>query len=137
MARVIVCGGRDYQNWPRLVQILDAAVARLNLEYVIHGGAAGADTLAEAWCKARNVPFGRYRAEWGRLGKAAGHIRNERMIVEGKPDLVIAFPGDRGTANMVKQAEAAGIKVHRIDWPEGPDPYPDEPDPTGQMELRI
>ena len=36
------------------------------------------------------------------------------MIVEGTPDLVIAFPGGRGTENMIKQAEAAGIPVRRI-----------------------
>jgi len=33
------------------------------------------------------------------------------MLDEGKPDLVVAFDGGRGTANMVKQAKAAGIQV--------------------------
>jgi hypothetical protein len=33
------------------------------------------------------------------------------MLDEGKPDLVIRFPGNRGTANMLSQERAAGVKV--------------------------
>lgn len=44
-------------------------------------------------------------------GKAAGPIRNQRMLDEGKPDLVVAFPGGRGTADMVRRAKAAGVPV--------------------------
>lgn len=47
-------------------------------------------------------------------GKAAGPIRNQRMLDDGKPDRVLAFPGGRGTANMVKLAKAAGVPVHEI-----------------------
>jgi hypothetical protein len=36
------------------------------------------------------------------------------MLVYGKPQLVVAFPGGGGTANMVEQAEAAGVKVKPI-----------------------
>jgi hypothetical protein len=35
------------------------------------------------------------------------------MIDEGKPDLVIAFPGGRGAADMVSRAIKAGIRVER------------------------
>lgn len=50
-----------------------------------------------------------------RLGRAAGPMRNKQMLEEGKPDLVVAFPGGAGTENMVKQAKAAGIRVLRIE----------------------
>lgn len=138
MTRVLVCGGRDYSDRRRLGKVLDAAVERLGLDHVIAGGAMGADLLAQRWAERRNVPVDVFKAHWGKEGKAAGHLRNARMLADGKPDLVIAFPGDRGTANMVGQASAAGIPVHKIDWPvEAETDFPDEPDATGQMELRL
>jgi predicted polyphosphate/ATP-dependent NAD kinase len=42
-------------------------------------------------------------------GKAAGIIRNQRMLDEGKPDLVIAFQGGDGTADMVRRANKSKI----------------------------
>jgi hypothetical protein len=36
------------------------------------------------------------------------------MIDQGRPDLVVAFPGGRGTADMVRRARAAGISVIEI-----------------------
>lgn len=46
---------------------------------------------------------------------AAGPIRNSRMLREGKPDLVLAFPGHGGTADMVKQAGEAGVGVMKAE----------------------
>lgn len=60
----------------------------------------------------KHLPF---EADWHTHGRAAGPIRNRRMIEEGKPDLVVAFPGGRGTANMVNQARAAGIEVREVE----------------------
>jgi hypothetical protein len=57
------------------------------------------------------------RALPGRLGEARtcrGPIRNKPMLEEGKPDLVVAFPSGRGTANMMKQAREAGVPVRVI-----------------------
>jgi hypothetical protein len=52
-------------------------------------------------------------AEWDMYGPSAGPRRNARMV-EWKPDVVIAFPGNRGTADMVRQAKAAEIPVHKV-----------------------
>ena len=73
--------------------------------------ARGADTISEHWAKDRETPTEIYQADWKRLGHAAGPIRNERILKEGRPDVVVAFPGGRGTANMVGQARAAGVRV--------------------------
>lgn len=51
-----------------------------------------------------------------KYGKSAGPIRNQTMLDDGKPDLVLAFPGGRGTADMVAKAEKHGIPVRRIGW---------------------
>jgi UDP-N-acetylmuramoylalanine-D-glutamate ligase len=60
------------------------------------------------------IPVETYEADWDTHGKAAGPIRNKRMLDEGKPDLVVAFPGGRGTANMISQARKAGVEVIEV-----------------------
>ena len=52
-----------------------------------------------------------YPADWKKYGKSAGPLRNQRMIDEGKPDLVVAFPGGVGTADMISRAKAYNISV--------------------------
>ena len=116
MVRVIACGGRDYQRRGRVFAVLDAAVQRLGLDVLLTGGASGADHIAQAWARERNVPNEIFRAHWGKEGPGAGPIRNKRMLVEGRAELVIAFPGGDGTANMVDIAEKAGVRVIKIDW---------------------
>lgn len=83
---------------------------------IIEGEAKGADTLARLFGETIGIPVEKYPADWSKHGKAAGPIRNKQMLDEGKPDLVIAFmfPDSRGTANMVKQAEKAGIETRVI-----------------------
>ena len=111
--RVLVCGGRDYKNWATITKTLDA----LTVTLLIHGAAPGADTLASVWACTQRVPqlpFPLTDADWERLGKKAGPMRNARMLTEGKPDLVVAFPGGKGTADMVRQAGAVGVRVMGI-----------------------
>ena len=81
---------------------------------VIAGGARGADTIAAEWAKARDIPCEVYMADWDGLGPKAGPIRNQRMLDEGKPDLVVAFPGGRDTADMMRRARSAGVEVVEI-----------------------
>lgn len=81
---------------------------------IISGMANGVDTVAIEWAVMNWCSLEEYPADWKQYGKAAGPIRNQRMLDEGKPDLVIAFPGGRGTADMVRKAKAAGIEVREI-----------------------
>jgi len=81
---------------------------------LIHGGARGADRAADEWAVVSWVVVEEYKADWKNDGRAAGPIRNQRMLDLGKPDLVIAFPGGRGTADMVKRARKAGVEVMEI-----------------------
>jgi len=56
-----------------------------------------------------------FKAQWDKYGKAAGYRRNARMLEHPAPDLVVAFPGGPGTANMVMLAKRAGIPVREIE----------------------
>lgn len=111
MERVLVCGGRNYTDQAMLFGALDMEAESRRLWRVIQGGANGADKLARMWAYSRKCEMENYPADWDKHGKAAGPIRNQQMIDEGKPTKVFAFAGGRGTADMVRRAKAAGIPV--------------------------
>ena len=107
--KVLVCGGRNYADRKKVFEILDAIQPKPDC--IIEGGAKGADRLAREWAANAFVRVETYDADWKRYGHAAGPLRNKRMLIEGEPDLVIAFPGGRGTANMTAKAEQYGVDV--------------------------
>lgn len=101
--RVLVCGGREFDDQPFMDEILNKLHARTPISLLIHGAARGADSQAEVWAKKSQVPYLGVPAEWFRHGRSAGHLRNKDML-DWDPELVIAFPGGAGTENMVSQA---------------------------------
>lgn len=109
--RLLVCGGRDYFDRGAVFAALDRVHAKRDVKFVIQGAASGADNLAVQWACEREVKVKSFRANWRVHGKRAGPVRNQQMLDEGKPDGVVAFPGGRGTANMVALARQAGVKV--------------------------
>ena len=113
--RVLVCGGRTFSNTERLYTFLDNLPLNLQrpITLVIHGGATGADRLAGKWSKDRGVEALAFPAQWVNYGKSAGHIRNQQMLTEGQPELVVAFPGGKGTDDMIHRASRAGVAVLR------------------------
>ena len=111
--RVLVCGGRNYSDKACLWYRLDS-LGPPEVSAIISGMASGADSLAAEWAEKFGFPLHKFPADWNAHGKAAGPIRNQRMLDEGKPDLVLAFPGGRGTADMVRRAKSAGIRVVEV-----------------------
>lgn len=112
--RIIVCGGRNYTDTYRICNVLNIFNKELEITLVIHGDATGVDTIAAKWAEDNNIKTWAFPAEWDKYGNYAGPKRNTRMLEEGKPEFIIAFPGGTGTANMVKQAKKANIKVVEI-----------------------
>lgn len=110
--RVLVTGGRDYSDKEYLFHVLDRWHAERGIDCIIEGAATGADHLAGLWAIERGVPLETYPAQW-ELGKRAGMLRNAQMLIEGKPHVVIAFPGGSGTENMIQIAEKQGVTVIR------------------------
>lgn len=113
--RVLVCGGRDFTDAARMRVILGRLHRANRFTLLIHGGARGADRLSEDWAGTVQLPVEVYYARWDRLGPAAGHERNARMLRQGRPDLVVAFPGGRGTADMVSRSRNAGVLTLAFD----------------------
>ena len=136
--RLLVCGGRTFGVDPPNPTKQQEALARFERiqlyawldawpshcyhlgsapHTLIHGAAPGADTLAAQWAQdQRRITVEAYPADWATHGKAAGPIRNQKMLTEGQPLLVVAFINrplaeSRGTADMIGRARAASIRT--------------------------
>lgn len=112
--RVLVCGGRYFSDQELLNKTLDSFAKRHVIDAIIEGNASGADRMAGFWARKHGIDNLKYPADWNRYGPAAGPMRNQEMIDNGKPGVVIAFPGGRGTADMKERAHQAGILVIEI-----------------------
>jgi len=112
--RVLVYGGRDFTNKRLAFNALDLLHKEYGFTLVIDGKARGADTLGFKWAEDQGLPTERYAADWNKYQNAAGPIRNQQMIDEGKPDIAVAFPGGNGTSDMTKRLLNAGILVKTI-----------------------
>lgn len=121
--RVLVCGGRDFTdaNFIRsaLENLLFNGTTIPTELFIIEGAGPGVngqpscDELVYQWRTSVGVAGERYPVNFTLDGPwpAAGPRRNQRMFREGKPERGIAFPGGRGTANMVGIMKKAGIPV--------------------------
>lgn len=112
--KVIVCGGRKYSNEYKLFSQLDRLHSENCFTLLVSGAQRGADRLAERWAKDRGIPTVQYEAAWDLYGNAAGPLRNQKMLDEEHPDLVVAFPGHTGTLDMTTRARKAGVRVIEI-----------------------
>lgn len=117
--KVLVCGSRYFDNKEMVYHVLDAQQAKIGPKmYLINGGAPGADELARRWAVDRKCDHETRYARWGTEGKAAGFLRNSRML-RRKPKLVLAFLIDDPTANVgtkdtVRKAREAGVKAKQF-----------------------
>lgn len=131
--RVLICGGRKYSRWRFAFAALDQLVRDGKISTpitVIHGAARGADAIAAAWAEKHAYSIDAYPADWNNIDRPgavirkrsdgskydvlAGFVRNQLIIDVGKPDLVVAFPGNTGTADMMDRATKAAIEIIKV-----------------------
>ena len=119
---MLVCGGREWDDLGVLLKRLEALPEGT---VVIHGACRGADRMGGAVAKTLDFEVEEYPADWSRYDYLAGVIRNQQMLDEGKPDLVLAFHADiersKGTADMVRRARKAGLPVEVVSGPVTPE----------------
>jgi len=113
--RVIICGNR---NWHDLSLIEQIMVSLPKDTVIIEGECRGADLLAKRVAEKNGYIVIPCPADWQKYGNAAGPIRNQKMLDEYKPDLVLAFHNDiehsKGTKDMIIRADKANIPVRII-----------------------
>lgn len=109
--RVIIAGGREYELSAEDLEVLDRLKTTLPISEVVCGMARGADLGGRDWALANGIPVREFPADWQGLGRKAGPIRNQAMA--DYAEALVAFPGGKGTADMVTKATARGLKVVR------------------------
>lgn len=106
--KLIVSGGRDYTNYTLVEKVLNQVYNEMfpkKITAVVQGGAKGADALGKRWAIENGIPYEQFDADWMRYGKAAGVMRNQEMLDESGECVVVAFPGGRGTFDMIRRAQ--------------------------------
>lgn len=111
--RLLVTGPRAFKDQDRLFDTLDA----LKPCVLIHGYCKGADMLAHEWATKRSgYPLEVYGKPYAdHLGRAGGVLRNQYLIEQYAPDLVLACrTNDAGTRDCMARAIEHGIPVVQL-----------------------
>ena len=135
--RIIIAGGRDFNNYEYLKKCVIETLFSLGQRNVvigitpenekeciefISGTARGADTLGEKFAEECGYTVKRFPANWNLYGKRAGYLRNEQMakyaIEDDNYGVLIAFwDGDsKGTEHMINIAKARGLEYHIFNY---------------------
>ena len=125
--RVIIAGSRDFDDFPKLMNssngILSEIINKrddLGKVRIINGTARGADKLGEQFAKIAGYELSKFPADWDRLGKRAGYVRNAEMakfaVEDDNYGVLIAFWDGRskGTKHMIDLAEKYGLEAHVV-----------------------
>ena len=123
--RIIVAGGRKFDDYNLVCNELDAFIRDRDDVEIVSGRALGADRLGEQYAEEHGIPCTKFEAEWFKLGKRAGIVRNGQMAKYASQDIygegvLFAFwnGSSRGTKNMIEQAVDMGLEVHVVRYDE-------------------
>lgn len=114
--KVIIAGGRDFNNFDLLCEKCDKILSRQTEIEIVSGRARGADQLGERYAKERGYPIKMFPAKWSELGKQAGYVRNVEMAEYA--DGLIAFwdMESKGTEHMIDIARERKLKIRIITY---------------------
>lgn len=117
--KVIIAGGRKFNDYPLLKEKLDSLLSKVcktHLIHVVSGTANGADKLGEQYASSQFLPVIPYPADWKKHGKSAGYKRNALMA--DNADALVAFWDGKslGTMHMIELAKRKGLKVRVINY---------------------
>ena len=125
--KIIICGPRNFNDYNIVKQAIIASGFKIT--EVVSGGADGVDMLGVRWAKEQKIKVHIMEAKWKDLdaphaeiainkweqkyNKNAGFQRNSEMVeyVSPKGGVIAIITGSHGTADTVKKAKAAGLKV--------------------------
>ena len=105
--RIVIAGCREYTDFEEASVFILSCLVRLGIEtaVVLSGKCRGADKLGERFATERGWRILEFPADWAKYGRAAGPVRNRKMV--DASDAVICFwdGKSRGTASLIQYAK--------------------------------
>jgi hypothetical protein len=114
--RVIVAGGRDFQNYNLLKNKLDLLLSSKENVVIVSGCAKGADMLGEKYARQNNLVISFYPALWGQFGKQAGFGRNLEMAKNADACVCFWDGESTGTKHMIDTAKSLNLKLRVFNY---------------------
>ena len=108
--RLVISGYRDFYD-KNIIEHEMMKILNTSEEHtVIHGGCRGVDMIGDAIAKAHGWNVEVFKPDWS-VGKRGALIRNEEMVVIGRPTYALLFihPESRGTKHMLGIVKKYGI----------------------------
>ena len=118
--RILITGSRNWDKYSIIEKAILGTIKDAGVDpyyvVIVEGGAMGADTLAKRVADDHGIRYEEHRADWSRLGKRAGHVRNFNMVKEGA-NVCLAFPlaDSKGTWHCASIAHRVGMPVYVYD----------------------
>lgn len=127
--KLIITGSRHFSSSYDIVKIAIECIPELRIAYqnnqiceVISGCAFGIDTAGERWARGAHWDLAgkeypiltKFPADWDKLGKAAGPIRNKQMAEYSDALLLIWNGTSPGSKNMKMNMEKLGKPVYEV-----------------------
>jgi len=112
MKRIIIAGGRDFNDYEYLSKSVDDFINenfQCETITIVSGNARGADKLGERYARKRGYIVEKYPADWDKYGKAAGFINNEQMISVSDGAIMFWDGSSRGTKHSIELARKKGL----------------------------
>lgn len=121
LIRVIVAGGRDFDDYAMLCKKLDKILVNHERVKIVSGGAKGADKLGERYAREHGHALEVFPADWNKHGRSAGIIRNAEMARYASHLVAFWDKKSKGTENMIKFAQENGLFVRVVSYNLGVD----------------
>ena len=118
--RILVCGGRHFEDYDLLKSVLEKVLKGKELVSkdveIVSGHCKGADMLGERWAEENHASVKIFPADWVKYKRSAGPIRNKQMIdyitcFENKMVVAFVSPNSKGTKQTISLAEKNKIPV--------------------------
>lgn len=114
--KTIIAGSRTIIDYNLVVKAIKES--GFTITEVVCGLAKGVDSLGEQYAIENNIPVTYFPADWEKLGRSAGPIRNEQMGDYASAVICVWDGKSRGTKHMIHYARKKNLQIYILNLQE-------------------